>query len=40
MEAVHQTEGQNMAAIALFPKEAFSSNSPVLNTRDRTQQFK
>ena len=40
MEAVHQTYGQNMTAIELFPMEAFSLNSPVLNIGDRTQQFK
>ena len=40
MEAVHQTDGQNTTTIKLFPTEAFSSNSPVLNTRSRTQQFK
>ena len=40
MEVVHQTDGQNMTAIELFPTEAFSSNSPVLNTRGGTQQFK
>ena len=40
MEVVHQTDGQNMTGIELFPMEAFSTNSPVTNTRGRTQQFK
>ena len=40
VEAVHQTDGQNMAAINLSPTEAFSSNSTVFSTRSRTQQCK
>ena len=40
METVHQIDGQNMTTIELFPTETFSSNSPVLNARSRTQQSK
>ena len=40
MEIIHQTDGQNMTVIELFPIEVFMSNSPVLYTRGRTQQFK
>ena len=40
MENVHKADGQNMTVIELSTTEAFSSNSPVLNTRGRVQQFK
>ena len=40
METVYKTDGQNTTTIELFPMETFSSNSPVLNNRNRIQQFK
>ena len=38
MEAVHQTDGQNMTTINLSVMEASSSDSTIISTR--TQQFK
>ena len=40
MENVPKTDGQNMMTIKLFPVEAFSSNSIVLNAGSTSQQFK
>ena len=40
METIHQTDGQNMTTIDFSPTEASSSNSIVISTRGRTQQFK
>ena len=40
MENIHKADGQNMTTIELTTMEAFSSNSSVLNTRRRAQQFK
>ena len=40
MENVHKADGQTMTAIVISTMQAFSSNSPVLNTRGRAQQFK
>ena len=40
MEAVHQTDDQNMSASNLSPMEAFSSDSAIISTWNRTQQPK
>ena len=40
MENVHKADRQNMTTVELFPMEAFSSNSFVLNTGSRAQQLK
>ena len=40
MKNVHMADGQNTTTIELFPTETFSSNSFVLHTESRPQQFK